>query len=105
MLAAVAEAEGIDPTDDDLLEAIGPGEDENSPQVLLDRLGETGRDELRDEVRMRKASDAIAEGVKPIPMERAAAREQIWTPGEKGEDEGADTPEAEKPGELWTPGS
>ena len=79
VLAAVAEAEGIDPTDGDLLEAIGPGEGENSPQVLLDRLGETGRDALlRDEVRMRKAADAIAEGVKPIPMERAAAREQIW---------------------------
>ncbi len=106
VLAAVAEAEGIDPTDDDLLEAIGPGEGENSPQVLLDRLGETGRDALlRDEVRMRKAADAIAEGVKPIPMERAAAREQIWTP-EKGEDGGPSETEPEsKPGELWTPGS
>jgi trigger factor len=106
VLAAVAEAEDIDPTDEDLLEAIGPGEGENSPQVLLDRLGETGRDALlRDEVRMRKAADAIAEGVKPIPMERVGAREQIWTP-EKGEDEGPSKTEPEsKPGELWTPGS
>ena len=40
---------------------------------------------------MRKAADAIAEASKPIPMERAAAREQIWTP-DKGEDAGRDRP-------------
>jgi trigger factor len=110
VLAAVADAEEIEPTDDDLLDAIGPGEGKNSPQKLLDRLRESGRDALlRDEVRMRKAADAIAESAKPIEMERAAAREQIWTP-DKDEDmkegEGEDTaPEgADKPGELWTPG-
>jgi trigger factor len=106
VLAAVADAEGIDPTDEDLIEAIGPGEGKNSPRTLLDRLRESGRDSLlRDEVRMRKAADAIADAVTPIPMERAAAREQIWTP-EKGEGEGATQAEPEsKPGELWTPGS
>ena len=52
---------------------------------------------------MRRAADAIAEAVNPIPMERAAAREQIWTP-DKGDAEGAEAAE-EKPGELWTPGS
>ena len=98
VLAAVAAAEGIEPTDEDLIEAIGPGEGENAPQKLLDRLRESGRDELlRDEVRMRKAADAIAESAKPIPMERAAAREQIWTPEKEGEEEA--------PSELWTPGS
>jgi trigger factor len=98
VLAAVAEAEGIEPSDEDLIEAIGPGEGQNAPQKLLDRLRESGRDELlRDEVRMRKAADAIAASAKPIPMERAAAREQIWTPEKEGEEE--------KPSELWTPGS
>ena len=55
---------------------------------------------------MRKASEAVAASAKPIAMDRAAAREQIWTP-EKGEAESAE-PAAEgepKPGELWTPGS
>jgi trigger factor len=104
VLAAVAEAEGIDPTDEELIEAIGPGEGKNAPEQLLDRLREAGRDELlRDEVRMRKAADAIAESAKPIPIERAAAREQIWTP--EKEAGGAGAPEQEsKPGKLWTPG-
>ncbi len=98
VLAAVAEAEAIEPTDADLIEAIGPGEGKNAPEKLLDRLREAGRDQLlRDEVRMRQAADAIAESAKPIPMERAAARDQIWTPEKERE--------SEPPSELWTPGS
>jgi trigger factor len=107
VLAAVADAEGIEPTDEDLIEAIGPGEGKDAPEKLLARLRETGRDSLlRDEVRMRKAADAVAESAKPIPMERAAAREQIWTPEKDapGEDSAGGDAEA-KPGELWTPGS
>ncbi|MDX6583549.1 MAG: trigger factor [Solirubrobacterales bacterium] len=106
VLAAVAEAEGIEPSDEDLIEAIGPGEGKNSPGKLLERLRESGRDHLlRDEVRMRKAADAIAESAKPIPMERAAAREQIWTP-EKDSPKAEDAADPEgKPGELWIPGS
>ena len=68
VLAAVADAEGIEPTDEDLVEALGPGEGKNSPKKLLDRLRESGRDALlRDEVRMRKAADAIAEAVEADP--------------------------------------
>src|SRR5215211_7516686 len=107
VLAAVADAEAIEPTDEDLIEAIGPGEGKNAPEKLLARLRETGRDALlRDDVRMRKAAEVIAESAKPIPMDRATAREQIWTP-EKGEGETAraEEPAAQKPGELWTPGS
>ena len=108
VLAAVADAEGIDPTDEDLLEALGPGEGQNDPAKLLERLKETGRDQLlRDEVRLRQATDVIADSAKPIEMERAAAREQIWTP-DKGSDEGEKSTEGaadEKSGELWTPGS
>jgi trigger factor len=107
VLAAVADAEGIEPTDEDLIEAIGPGEGKDSPEKLLARLRETGRDNLlRDEVRMRKAADAVAESAKPIPMERAAAREQIWTPEKDAPGDEASGGDAEaKPGELWTPGS
>jgi trigger factor len=105
VLEAVADAEGIEPTDDDLLEALGPGEGEGDAQQLLDRLRETGREGLlRDEVRMRRAVDVIADSAKPIPLEQAEARERIWTPDKKVEEEGS----AEKPaeaGELWTPGS
>lgn len=111
-LAAVADAEGIEVSDDDLLEAIGPGEGRNSPKKLLARLREQGRDQLlRDEIRLRKAVEVIAGSAKPIPLETAAAREAIWTP-EKAEGEreqaGGGEPGAgaePRPGELWTPGS
>jgi len=107
VLAAVADAEEIDPTDEDLVGALGPGDGKSSPKELLNRLRESGRDSLlRDEVRMRKAADAIAEASTPIEMERAAAREQIWTPDKGDEDDhGSESETADKPGELWTPGS
>ena len=107
VLAAVAEAEDIEPSDDDLLEALGPGEGENDPRKLLDRLREHGRDNLlRDEVRLRMAADVIFESAEPIPVAQAEAREQIWTPqksAEHGERGGEDEAEP-RPGELWTPG-
>lgn len=105
VLEAVADAEGIDPTDEELIEALGPGEGKNSPEKLLARLRETGRDALlRDEVRLRKAADVIAEHSKPIPMETAEAREKLWTP-DKEEGEGEASAAPEKSGELWTPGA
>lgn len=108
-LEAVADAEGIEAGDTELLEALGPGEGKNDPRKLLERLKETGRDGLlRDEVRMRKAAELIAESATPIPIERAAAREQIWTPDkEEGPPEPGEGPaEARQPepGKLWTPG-
>ena len=106
VLEAVAAAEGIEPTDDDLLEAIGPGEGKNSPEKLLARLRETGRDAmLRDEVRLRKAAELIADAAKPIPLEQAEAREKIWTPDkETAEPEGQASGPAGEAGGLWTPG-
>jgi trigger factor len=108
-LSAIADAEEIEVSDDELVEALGPGEGSEAPQKLLERLRDSGRDSLlRDEVRLRKAADLVVEQAKPIPLEQAAAREAIWTP-EKAEQEGAEgegeSKEAQKPGELWTPGS
>lgn len=108
-LAAVAEAEEIEPSDDDLIDALGPGDGKEDPEKVLKKLREGGRDALlREEVRLRKAAELIAEEAKPIPKGQAEARDQIWTP-EKGEEpskpQGEGEPEAsEKPGELWTPG-
>jgi trigger factor len=107
-LEAVAEAEGIEAGDEELLEALGPGEGENDPRKLLARLREAGRDGLlRDEVRMRKAAELIAGSATSIPLEQAAAREQIWTPEKAAAeaDEGTEpAAEAPEPGKLWTPG-
>ena len=107
-LAAVADAEAIEVSDEELLEALGPGEGKNAPEKLLARLREAGRDNLlRDEVRLRKAADLITESAEPIPLDQAAARERLWTPDkeepEASEAEATGEPEA-KPGELWTPG-
>ena len=99
-LAAVADAESIDVSDEELLEALGPGEGDESPEKLLGKLREAGRDDLlRSEIRLRKAADVIANSAKPIPAEQAAAREKLWTPEkEEAESEKAETG-------LWTPGS
>ena len=103
-LAAVAEAEQIEPSDDDLLDALGPGDGKDAPEKILERLREAGRDTLlREEVRLRKAAELIAEQAKPIPKAQAEARDAIWTPDKEAEPEGEG--ETEKPGELWTPGS
>ena len=99
-LAAVAEAEEIEVSDEELLDALGPGEGDEAPKKLLDQLREAGRDDLlRSEIRLRKAADVIADSAKPIPAEQAAAREKLWTPEkEQAEPEKAETG-------LWTPGS
>jgi trigger factor len=97
VLAAIADEEGIEASEEEMLEALAhPAEHERTtPEKLLRRLRETGRDAMvRDDIRFRKAIDLVAESAKPIPKERAEAREQIWTP-EK---------ERESAGELWTPG-
>jgi trigger factor len=98
-LAAVADAEGIEISEDEMLGALRPGEEGESPERLLERLRANGRDALlRDELRMRKAAELIANGATPIPQEQAAAREKLWTPEKEREGEGAEA-------ELWTPGS
>ena len=102
-LAAVADAEAIEVSDEDLIAALGPGEGDDDPQKLLARLRESGRDQLLlEDVRLRKAADVIVEAATPIPLEQAEARDAIWTPekGDKDEAEGK-----EEPSKLWTPGS
>jgi trigger factor len=102
-LAAVAEEEGIDVSDDELLEVLGPGEGKNDPRKLLERLRQSGRDDvLREEVRLRKAADLVVEEAKAIPVEQAAARDAIWTPEkERAEAAGGGSEES---GKIWTPG-
>jgi trigger factor len=99
VVAAIIEAEGLEASDEEILEALAPTaqREGTTPKKILDRVKSSGRlDDVREEVLARKAIDVVADSAKPIPLEQAAAREKIWTP-EKGE--------AEKPSELWTPGS
>jgi trigger factor len=72
VLAAVAEAESLEPTEDEMLEAVAeaspPGE-KTSPKKLLERLRSNGRlDSLKDDLSQRKALDVLAESAKPVPV-------------------------------------
>jgi trigger factor len=101
VLESIAEAEGIEITEEDELEAlqIPPGHEDHGhpePEDALKEIRESGREELlKDDLRMRRALELVAEQAKPIPMEQAQAREEIWTPEKEREEKGG----------LWTPGS
>ena len=99
VLDAVADKLGIEITDEELeafvreqSEAVG-----DDPDTTLATLRERGALEaLRSDLRMRKALDEIAAGVKPIPVELAQAREKLWTPEKEKSTSGMN---------IWTPGS
>jgi trigger factor len=97
VVTAIAEAEGIEVSDEELVEALehSAEHERTTPEKLLERLRQNGRDAIvREDIRARKAIELVADSAKPIPLEQAQAREQIWTP-EK---------EREAAGGLWTPG-
>jgi trigger factor len=105
VLAAVVEAEGIEVTDDELLQSLreaatgpqGKPPSERKLERSLHNMREDGRAELlREDVAMRKAVDLLVESARPIPVSQAEARERLWTPDKERE---------ERPSELWTPGS
>ncbi len=104
VLEAVAEAEGIEVADADLLEALQPPAGEKGkPEKLLKQLRKDGRDALLvEEIRLRKAAELLVDGAEAIPAAQAEAREQIWTP-EDGEGTGS-TEKGEGEEKLWTPG-
>jgi trigger factor len=101
VLAAIVAAEGIDPSDEDLLRALEPDAERSrsTPKKLLERIRSAGRlDALKEDVAQSKAVDVVVESAKPISIEQAKARKLLWTPesGEEGPGAG---------GRLWTPGS
>lgn len=122
VLTAVVAAEEIEPTDDELVEALRPASerDGSDPQQLVARLRETGEQaeraggtrraaagrravrtlrSLREDVAARRALELLVSEAKPITVEQARAREKLWTPG-RDEDE-----KAPAAGQIWTPGS
>jgi trigger factor len=125
VLAAVIAAEGIDPTDEQILEALRPAAERDGvdAEELLERLRKSDKiGRLREELASRQAIDLLVREAKPIGMEeakereeQARAREKLWTPGQdeapSGEAKGASGKGAGKPkaGEsspkIWTPGS
>jgi trigger factor len=105
VLAAVVEAEGIDVSDEEIVNSLreataAGGAQPPSDKELrksLERAKSQGRDDaLREDIAMRKAVDLLVEHAKPIPAEQAQARDKLWTPEKQGE---------ERSEQLWTPGS
>lgn len=100
VLAATVEAEQIEPSDEDLLEALRPAaeRDGSDPQKLLEQLRKAGRLEaLREDVASRQAVELLVSEATPISVEQAKAREKLWTPGREETAGGS--------GQLWTPGA
>ena len=84
VLAAIVEAEGIEVTDDEVDEALRaaarPDASDKQLKRALKRARAQGADEaLREDIAMRKAVDLIVE-TPGQPVEKAAAREKLWTP-------------------------
>ncbi len=118
VLAAIIEAEQIEPSDDELVEALREGaqRDGRDPAELVAQLrkaggqpddssagqkGEAGRraartlESLREDVARRRAVDLLVSEATAITVEQAKAREKLWTPGKEDEPAG--------PGQIWTP--
>ncbi len=103
VLAAIVEAENIEPTDEQIREALEPTAERQGTTVekLLERLSSGGRlDRIRHEVATRQAVELIVAEATPISVEQAKARQKLWTPGK----DDPDHPEGGS-GQLWTPGS
>jgi trigger factor len=74
VLAAVIRAEGIEPSDGDILDALGETalQQGTTPEKLRKRLEQAGRiDELREDLAQRRAVELLAERATPVPAEPA----------------------------------
>jgi trigger factor len=100
VLAAVVAAEQIEPSDEELVEALRPAaeRDDSDPAELVEKLREAGRlDQLREEVATRQAMELLVREAVPISVDQAQARQKLWTPGKDASEAG--------PGQIWTPGT
>jgi trigger factor len=99
VLEAIVAAEGIKPTEEELLAELQPAAERagSTPQELLERVRKNGQlDRLRRDVAEQQAIELLVKEAKPISVEQAKARQKLWTPGKEGAGGG---------GQLWTPGS
>jgi trigger factor len=100
VLAAVVEAERIEPTDAQVAEALEPTVERTgaSAEELLEQLRKADRlERVRSDVASHQALELLVREAKPISVEQAKARDKLWTPGKAGGEQGS--------GQLWTPGS
>jgi len=104
VLTAIVAAERIVPSEQDLLETMGPVAEREGvePEKLLADLKSAGRlEEVREDLAARQAVELLAERAKPISVEQAQAREQLWTPEQEQAEKSGDG--AAESAALWTP--
>jgi len=100
VLAAIVEAEGIAPSDEEVLAALEPSAERagTSAAEVMERLRGSDRlERVREDVARSQAAELLVREAKPISVEQAAAREKLWTPEKEDSGEGG--------GQIWTPGS
>ena len=89
MLAAVVEAEAIEPSEDEVLEALeeaAPRERHERRRSCSSGCGRpAGSTRFKADLAQRKALDLLAESATPITVEQAQARDKLWTPGADAE--------------------
>jgi trigger factor len=103
VLAAVVDAEKIEPSDEDIRKALEPSAERSGTKVdkVIDQLRSNGRlDRVREDVATGQALKLLVREATPISVEQAKARQKLWTPGKEDAD-----PAHPAPGRLWTPGS
>ena len=100
VLAAIVEAEGIEPSDEQVAEALEPTAERagSTAAELLEQLRKSDRlERIRQEVAGQQALELLVSEAQPISVEQAQARDKLWTPGKERGEPGS--------GQLWTPGS
>jgi trigger factor len=94
-VAAKLDVQVADEEIDELVREQTPEDDD--PEEAARVLRESGGyEKLRADLRLKKALDEVAAGVKRIPVELAAAREKLWTPEKEKGTKGMN---------IWTPQS
>ena len=77
-MTAIAEAEEVEVAEEEMVEALAHSaeHERTTPEKLLERLRESGRDEMvREDMRAQKAIEVVAESATPIPIGEAEARQ------------------------------
>jgi trigger factor len=98
VLDAVASKLGIEVADEEIDELIREqtADDDDAEENARVLRESGGYEKLRADLRLKKALDEIAAGVKRIPVELARAREKLWTPEKEKGSKGMN---------IWTPSS
>jgi trigger factor len=100
VLEAVADRLGLDVPDEEVRETLErQGEEAEAVEWALSTPETLER--IKEDLRLRKALDRVADEVQRIEPDLAEAREKLWTPEQGAEQEAAATGEKT----IWTPGS